>query len=340
MTCAVILAGGRGERFWPLSRSGRAKQFLPLVGDRTLLAATAERLAPLVPLARSFVITGADQGPLVLASLPDIPPGNVVAEPAGRNTAPAVAVGAHRAAALDPEAVIVVVPSDAWIGDENAYRAALATAVSTAERQDVLVTIGAVPNRPETGYGYLEIADPKADVQPVARFVEKPDADTAVRYVTGGRHLWNCGIFVMKARVYVEALRLHLPEVAAALARIDTDGLDAFYAAVPSISIDYGVMEKASNVMTVRAAFAWDDLGSWSALERVLPAEGHGDVLALDSEGSVLYAEEGVIAALGVPDLIVVRTARATLVLPKSRAQDVRRIVRELGENERLREYL
>jgi len=337
---AVILAGGRGERFWPLSRAGRAKQFLPLVGDRTLLAATAARLAPLVPLERSYVITGADQADLVRESLPGIDPGHVVAEPMGKNTAPAVAVGAHLALTRDPDAVIVVVPSDAWIGDEAAYRAALAAAVEAAGKEDVLVTIGAVPNRPETGYGYLEIADPSARVQPVLQFVEKPDAETAVRYVTGGRHLWNCGIFVMKARVFTAALDLHLPEVGGALKNLDAGGLTAFYEAVPSISIDYGVMEKAANVATVRAAFAWDDLGSWSALTRVLPAEGHGDVLALESDGAVLYAEEGLIAALGVPGLVVVRTPRAVLVLPKERAQEVRRIVRELGENPRWKSYL
>lgn len=353
MTHAIVLAGGRGERFWPLSRTGRAKQFLPLIGEKTLLGATVERIAPLVAPWRLVVITGRDQADAVLASLPGLPPDHLVAEPAGRNTAPAVAVGAVWARRRDPEAVLLVVPSDAWVGDEAAYRAALAAAVEAAGREEALITIGVVPTRPETGYGYLEIAEAAGAGPPlfgVRRFVEKPDAGTALEYLAGGRHLWNCGIFVMRARVFLAALEEHLPPVFEALERLEAAGLEsrealeAFYRAVPSVSIDYGVMEKAANVLTVRGAFPWDDLGSWLALERVLPPDGdlvtRGEVLALESPGSVIYSEQGLVAALGVPDLVIVRTGEATLVVPKERAQEVRTLVQRLGQRDEWRRYL
>lgn len=348
----IILAGGRGERFWPLSRTHRAKQFLPLAGEATLLTATAERLDPLIPLTRVSVITGRDQVAQVRASLPALAPDQILAEPFGRNTAPAVALGAAWALRADPDAVIAVVPSDAWVGDVALYREALEQAAAAAMASDRLVTLGVVPTRPETGYGYLELAEEEGPgpVRRVARFVEKPDAATAVGYVTGGRHLWNCGIFVMKAATLLAAVERHLPELAAPVAvlraggRFDDAALDAYYQAAPSISIDYGVMERADNVATVRARFPWDDLGSWVALERVLPARdgsvAQGEALLLDSPGSVVYAETGLVALVGVADMVVVRTADATLVVPKARAQEVRRVVQELGRSDALRKYL
>jgi mannose-1-phosphate guanylyltransferase len=340
---AVILAGGRGERFWPLSRSGRAKQFLSLLGPETLLARTAARLRPLVPLERTIVVTGRDQEPLVRESLSDAAPVRILGEPKGRNTAPAVALGALAAGRNDPDAVLLVVPSDAWVGDDAAYRAALETAARHAAASEALGTIGIVPSRPETGYGYLELGAP-IDATPglhvVDRFVEKPDAATAAAYLAGGRHLWNGGIFVMRVAAFRSALERHLPEVAGPLAALEADGtldaaaLDRFYAAVPSISIDYGVMERAEQVFTVRGAFPWDDLGSWSALARVLPAPDgvheRGETLALDSEGAILYSEGSLVAVLGLPGVIVVQTPDAVLALPAERAQEVRRIVEAL----------
>jgi len=347
-TFSLILAGGRGERFWPLSSAGRAKQFLALAGEETLLSRTARRVESLVPLSRTLVITGVTQVPLVRESLPDLEDANIIGEPVGRNTAPAVALGALWAARRHPDARLVVMPSDAWVGDEGAYCAALSRALDYVGRHDVLGTIGIVPSRPETGYGYLELGaglESTPGLNRVERFVEKPDAVTAAAWLEGGRHLWNGGIFVMRASVLLEAIRRHLPEVAGPLQVIEdrtpvgesgfqADALADFYADVPSISIDYGIMEKSDNVITVRGAFAWDDLGSFGALERVLPPEGDltavGRTLGLESPGAILYADEGLVAVLGMPDVIVVRTGTSVLVIPKSRAQEVRRLVQAI----------
>lgn len=351
MLHALVLAGGRGERFWPLSRTGRAKQFLTLDGTETLLAATLRRLTPLVPADRQWIVTGADQIDLARESAPEHPVDRIVGEPVGRNTAPAVAQVAARVARLDPEGVLIVVPSDAWVGDDEAWRDALALAASHAATAEALGTIGIVPSRPETGYGYLELGAPldgDGRLRRVDRFVEKPDAATASAWLTGGKHLWNAGIFVMRAGVFLAALDRHLPGVAApahqlAAAGFDPDALARYYAAVPSISMDYGVMEKASEVFTVPGRFAWDDLGGWNALERILPRQGDvtasGDALAIDSPGSILYATDGLVAVVGLPDVVVVRTGDAVLVVPKARAQEVRRIVQDLKDRPGFERY-
>ncbi|MDZ4806247.1 MAG: mannose-1-phosphate guanylyltransferase [Candidatus Eisenbacteria bacterium] len=356
-TFALILAGGRGERFWPLSSAGRPKQFLKLAGEETLLTRTARRVEPLIPLSQILVVTGRDQVDLVRESLPDLAPENVIGEPVGRNTAPAVALGALWAERRHPGARIVVMPSDAWVGDDAAYRAALSRALDYTGRHAALGTIGIVPSRPETGYGYLEVGAPleaAPGLHRVDRFVEKPDAGTAATWLTGGRHLWNGGIFVMRASVLLGAVRTHLPGVDGPLQVLanrtpagrptfEAAMLAEYYAAVPSISIDYGVMEKSDNVVTVTGAFPWDDLGAWSALERVLPPLGDvtavGKTLGLESPGAILFAAEGLVATLGMPDVIVVRTGNAVLVLPKSRAQEVRRLVQAIEARDDLAEF-
>jgi mannose-1-phosphate guanylyltransferase len=356
-TYSLILAGGRGERFWPLSSAGRAKQFLKLAGEETLLTRTARRVEALIPASRTLVITGLTQVSLVRESLPELEPARIIGEPVGRNTAPAVALGALWAERQHPDARIVVMPSDAWVGDGAAYRAALSRALDYTSHHDVLGTIGIVPSRPETGYGYLEIGEAlegTPGLNRVDRFVEKPDAATCATWLDGGRHLWNGGIFVMRAAILLRAIRRHLPEVAGPLqiladrtpaGQLDfkPDALADFYANVPSVSIDYGVMEKSDNVITVTGAFPWDDLGSFRALERVLPPDADltavGKTLGLESPGAILYADEGLVATLGMPDVIVVRTGNSVLVIPKARAQDVRRLVQAIEARDDLAEF-
>jgi mannose-1-phosphate guanylyltransferase len=339
MRHAVILAGGSGVRFWPLSRRRRPKQFLPLTGEISLLRATFERLLPVVPAERVWVVTGARLAARVRRELPEVARPHVLVEPAARNTAPAIHLAAVRAAREDRDAVLLVVPADAWVPRAGAYRRALAAALRAAETGSRLVLVGVKPTRAETGYGYIEPGKPlgRGGVRAVARFVEKPSAARARRFLAGGRHLWNCGIFAWRSEVFREAVERHLPDLAEAFARLPqgrltAPALERAYAAAPSISVDHGILEHASNVAVVPATFPWDDLGSWGALERLGRGGSfaRGRVVALDSPGLVAWAEKGTVAVVGIPDAVVVHTPDATLVVAKDRAQEVRKVVEAL----------
>ena len=336
MRHAVILAGGSGVRFWPLSRRNRPKQFLPLAGEASLLRATFDRLLPLVPAERIWVVTSRRHARRVKKELPEVAPRHILAEPVARNTAPAIHWASLAVGAEDPEATLLVVPADAWVPRAGAYRRALASALRTAERTGRLVLVGVKPTRAETGYGYIEPGEilGRGPARLVRRFVEKPKPARAKRFLAGGRHLWNCGIFAWRAEIFTAAVREHLPDLARALAGLEggkrpARAVDRAFARAPSISVDYGVLERADNVAVVPAAFPWDDLGSWGALER-LGHEGqflHGSVVAVDSPGLVAWADRGTVAVVGLTDVVVVHTPDATLVVAKDRAQDVRRVV-------------
>ncbi len=339
MRHAVILAGGSGVRFWPLSRRDHPKQFLPLGGDVSLLRATFERLRPLIPAERTWVVTARRHRAAVRRELPELASGHVLLEPEARNTAPAIHLAALAALAEDPEAVLLVVPADAWVPRAAPYRRAARSALRAAEGGDRLILVGVKPTRAETGYGHIEPGEPlgRGPARRVARFVEKPSPARARRFTAGGRHLWNCGIFAWRAEAFVEAVRAHLPELARAFAGLDgrppsPRALARAYAAAPSISVDYGVLERAENVAVIPAEFLWDDLGSWRALERLGRdhAFRRGPVVALDSPGLIAWAEGGTVAVLGVRDVVVVHTPDATLVVAKDRAQEVRRVVEAL----------
>lgn len=347
MLYPIIMAGGSGTRFWPLSRKSRPKQFLPLTGAEPLLALTAARVRPLAPPERTFVVCGKAHAAAVRRLLPDLPAKNVLVEPIARNTAPAVGLAAAVVARADPEGVLAMLPSDQFVRDTAGFRRALREAARAAADGE-LVTIGIKPDHPETGFGYVQqgrvIRKGALPVREVRRFVEKPDLATARRYLASGDYLWNAGIFVFRADRMLEELARHLPETTGPLAAIGaavgTPGfgraLARHFPKMPSISLDYGVMEKASRIAVVPADFGWNDVGSFTALPAVRPLDARGNVLQgetvlVDVEDSVVLAGERPLAVIGVQGLVVVDAGDAILVCPKERAQDVRRVVDELG---------
>jgi mannose-1-phosphate guanylyltransferase len=328
-----------------MSRSDRPKQLTPLVGDRTLLRESLDRIAPLIDVEKSVVMTSGALRERVLAELPEVAPDRVVGEPRGRNTAPAIALAARVLLARDPDASLAVLPADHVVADVEAFRRVMALAFEAAESERALVTLGIRPTRPETEYGYILRGPeaPLAGVFEVARFEEKPDRARAESFLEDGGYYWNSGMFVWRADRFLEGVSAHLPDVARALDRVrslpgqerfETEVAE-FYETVPSISVDYGVMEKASGVLVVPADFGWDDVGAWTALARVWGRGESGNtvrgpVVAIESDDCVLYSEGGVVAVLGVEGLIVAHTPAGTLVCPADRARDVRSIVEEL----------
>lgn len=344
MIHAVILAGGWGERLWPMSTRERPKQLLELGGDKTLVAATLERVAPIAPPETSLVITSEALRDVLADELRTVPRERVIGEPVGRNTAPAIAMAAHVLLAEDPNALMIVLPADHVIRDVAGFRDSVGLAVDAAESDRALVTLGVKPDRPEPEYGYIRIGGAAGeDVFVVESFVEKPDQETASRYVEEGSYVWNSGMFIWRADRVLEEVERQLPDLSKALRHLGDspaadgfrDGLSRFYDEAPAVSIDYGIMEGARGVLVVPAAFDWDDIGAWTALPRLwgVDAEGNatcGETVLLDSTDSVVYAEEGVVALLGVTGVVVARTPGGTLVCPKERAADVRRIVDEL----------
>lgn len=350
----VIMAGGSGTRFWPLSRRARPKQLLSLAGDGTtaLLTATARRVASLSPLSRTLVVTRADLAQGTRDALPGLAEENLLLEPSGRNTAPCVAWATATIQRRDPSAVIVVLAADAFIRDENAFVEALRTAARAAE-EGVIVTLGIEPTRPETGYGYLHIGESTGSVEgvrSVRAFVEKPDFARATEFVTGGQHLWNAGIFVFRADVMRAAVARFLPTIAGALEVFDgaaargeeTETVASLYPSLQSISIDNGVMEKVSEVAVVPVSCGWSDVGSWQASwelaahdtdENAVRAER---AVLIDARGNMVVAPEGkTVALVGVENLVVVDTADALLVVPRERAQDVKKAVDALAAKKR-----
>ncbi|MFL5387327.1 MAG: mannose-1-phosphate guanylyltransferase [Myxococcales bacterium] len=338
-THAVLLAGGSGTRFWPLSRARRPKQFLTLASERTLIADTFARVEELASADRTWVVCGRDHAALVRESLPQIAASHLIIEPAARNTAPAIGLAAVEITRSDPAATLMVLPSDHHIAQPAAFRDALRTAVRVAQGGD-LVTLGIPPTRPETGYGYLRRGESRSPgVYTVDAFVEKPDAATAQKYLRDPAYSWNAGIFVFRADALLEAIREHLPALHEALTRIAADpaALADAFVRVPSISIDYGVMEKARRIALVDPGpIGWSDVGSFAALSEVRPLDGRGnalsgDALAIDSDGCVLLSEGGrLVAAVGLHDVCVIDAGDAVLVVPKDRSQDVRKVVDEL----------
>jgi mannose-1-phosphate guanylyltransferase len=355
---AVILAGGRGERFWPMSTAARPKQVIPLLGGKTFLQKAVERLDGLIPPERVWIVTSRDLVAACAEAAPSVPRAQVLGEPVGRDTGAAIALGAAAIARKDPNAVFCVLTADHEIPDATAFRRTLGAALHLAGAEDVLVTIGIEPAGPSTAYGYIEAGAERPALggvrfRSVARFVEKPPADVAERYLRTGGFYWNSGMFAWSVPALLAAFRRHAPhlaELAASLAAAEPGpaqdaALDALYPPLPRISIDYALMEKARNLAMALGGFEWDDLGSWPALERHVPrdAEGNvvlGDSVAIDATDNLVVSEGRLTALIGVSGLVVVQAAGATLICPKDRAQDVKRMVARLAETERGRKLL
>lgn len=346
----VILAGGSGTRFWPLSRKKTPKQLMSVFGGRSMLQRTVERIMPLNPEG-ILVVTNALQADETERQLSFVPDDllTVVKEPLARNTAPAIGLAAAIIASRDPAAVMAVLPADHYIQDEEEFRAALERA-RLAAADMTLVTLGIRPSGPETGYGYIE-ADLKAGregVFPVRRFIEKPCREKAAELLAAGNNYWNSGMFVWRADVIMDRIRTHLPDLYTGLeslripARLSDHSvarqIEALYAAIPAESIDYGVMEKADGVVVIPSSFGWSDVGSWSALPGLLEGDEQGNVVvdrarvvSLDSRGCLVLGGGKLVALLGVRDLVVVDTGDSLLVCPKDRAQEVKQVVDELA---------
>ena len=326
---AVILAGGVGSRFWPLSTPRRPKQLLPLVGEEPLLVDAVRRLEPMVSAAHTLIITNDTVADAIRALLPQLPASNIIAEPRSAGTAPALAWAAAEIVRRDgPEAVMLCVHADWAIGDPDAFRATLQRAAETATRQAGLVTVGVVPTRPDPGFGYIQPGEPLDDARRVARFVEKPDRQTAERFVREG-YLWNSGIFVWRAGDFLGEIRQHTPEVAPALTCADRGDVQRFFASVTPISVDNGVLERSAHVLVLPGAFAWDDVGTWAALRRVRALDPHGNAAAghaylVDAHDNVVHAEDSTVVLYGVSDLVVVARDGLTLVTTVERAADLK----------------
>lgn len=342
---ALVLAGGSGTRFWPSSRRHRPKQLLALEGDRSLLQATVDRLRPLVAPERVWISTTEALREAVAEQLPELPPSHILTEPAARNTAPAIGWSLLSMPAAAREGAVIVLPSDHRIADPESFRAALALAASVVEREAKILTLGVVPTSPETGFGYLEMGEPLqggAGLRRVRRFTEKPDRATAGRFLEGGEHLWNAGIFVFRGSVLLGGIERHAPELWQGLADLARapERAPELYPRLQSVSIDYAVMEKFEDMAALPLDCGWSDLGSWDALSGILSADKDGNVsrggaVVVDGERNITFAEEGTIAVLGLSDLIVVRSGDAVLVAQRKDAQEVRRIVEQLAASGR-----
>mgnify|MGYP002622490400 FL=1 len=346
---AVIMAGGRGERFWPKSRNSCPKQFLSLTSDgETMIQKTVKRLSPLVSPEDIFIVTNAAYGELVQDQLPDVPKENILSEPCARNTAPCIAFAAAVIQKKYGDAIMLVLPSDHLIGYENIYIKTLKKAIKTAEEGKNLVTIGITPTYPETGYGYINFGEESGDAYEVERFVEKPDLPTAKKYLASGKYLWNSGMFVWKTSSIMDNMQALMPDIYEGALRIGEsyctpdfeETLVKEFTAFRSESVDFGIMEKASDIYTIPGSFGWDDVGSWLAVERINETDDDknyfdGDVISVDSKRTTVCAGKRLVAAIGTRDIIIVDTDDVLLVCSKNNTQDVKKVIAQLKEQGR-----
>jgi mannose-1-phosphate guanylyltransferase len=361
----IIMAGGKGERFWPVSRQAAPKQLITLLGGRSFLQQAVDRVRALAPLGNILIITNAVQAAAVRKQLPEIPRENIIGEPCGRDTCAAVTLGAALAAARNPDAVLAVLPADHVIPEEVRFQHILSDALDLAAQREVIVTIGIKPAEPATGYGYIQIGAP-LDAGPARfhtaffharRFVEKPAHEKAVEYLASGEYRWNAGMFVWSCQTFTRGLAAHQPEMAAACERwrktltprAINKVLAAEYPAIKKISIDFALMEKAANVVVADGAFAWDDLGAWTALARHLAPDAQGncavaDLVQVDSERNIIFdarkKNRTPVALVGVREMVIVQTDDALLVADLKQAQKIKELVAKLAADPKYKQLV
>ena len=345
-TTALIMAGGRGERFWPRSRKNLPKQFLSLTDDgKTMIQLTVERILPLVKMEDIYIATNKNYRELVRSQLPGIPEENILCEPVGRNTAPCIGLGAAHIGKKYENALMLVLPSDHLIKFNNMFLSSLREACRVAMEDDNLVTLGITPTYPETGYGYIKFNPQKTlgGAYQVERFVEKPTLEVAKEYLETEEYLWNSGMFIWKLSSIWKNMEKYMPETYAGLQKIgaaigtpeEEAVLEQEFAALPSVSIDYGIMEKAQHIYTIPGTFGWDDVGSWLAVERIKKTNEdgnvvNGNVITIDTHNCIVQGTNKLIAAVGLRDLIIVDTEDAILICEKHRAGDIRKVTENL----------
>ena len=352
---ALIMAGGRGERFWPKSRKSLPKQFLSLTKDgKTMIQLTVERILPLVAIEDIYIATNENYRDLVQTQLPSLPVENIICEPVGRNTAPCIGLGAMHILKKYDDALMLVLPSDHLIKQKTLFVQSLRNACQVADENGNLVTIGITPDYPETGYGYIRFDEETSLGQAYRadKFVEKPDLDTAKMYFESGQYLWNSGMFVWKVSSILEKMQQHMPETYAGLRRIqqafgtaqEESVLQEEFTKMRSMSIDYGILEHADDIYTIPGTFGWDDVGSWLALERINPTNEFGNVMngnliTVDTQNCILQGGTKLIATVGVQNLIIVDTPDAILICQKENAEDIKKVLENLRICDR-KEYI
>jgi len=354
MIHAVIMAGGIGSRFWPLSRRDRPKQFISILDEHTLIQNTSARLEGIVAADQRYVVTNERYVEQTKAQLPALPEENILAEPIGRNTAPCITYAAMKLYAADPDAIMIVLPADHVISDTRRFHEILTVGIEAAKERGALVTIGIEPTYPATGYGYIQF-DPEEDgasEEPRSRYVktfaEKPNLATAERFLDSGDFLWNSGMFIWRAESILDAVEQHLPDVFEAFQPLqdvvgtdeEDETLKKIFRSCPSISIDYGVMERADKVYVVPGSFGWSDVGDWRAVYDLANKNEHGNsiqgnALLHDSSRCLIQADDRLVALVGVHDLIVVDTEDALLVCHRDSTQRVKNVVDYLYSNQR-----
>lgn len=344
-TFAVIMAGGRGERFWPISTDDAPKPFVRIVDNKSLIQLTVERINSFLPPERIYVVLGRRHLPVAKKQLDSLPEENFIVEPEGRDTAACIGFSAIHLLSKAKDGVMITLPADHFVVDVERFNETLINGVRFAKRGDYLITIGIKPGRPETGYGYIrayEVTDRYNDINcyRVERFVEKPDFNTALEYLKDGNYYWNAGIFVWRIDSILKSIKIHMPELFSGLMKIkvyldrgEDDKIEEIYSNFEKKSIDYGVMEKASNVLMLKGDFVWDDIGTWQALLRVMKTDENGNycngnAVLIDVKDSVVFGDEINMGVVGVYNLVIVASREGVLVCDRERAQDVREIAR------------